>query len=474
MPEQPAIQFRDVSKIYRLFGSQRDQLIHVLGLDRIGLRTKSPVREFPALKGINLDVPRGHRIGVVGRNGAGKTTLLKLVSGNFSPTTGSVSVTGMVQALMTSGAGFHPEYTGRENVLGALQYNGLSRSEYASALEGIVEFCELGEFLDQPFKTYSLGMQARLMFATATAIKPDILIVDEILGAGDAYFVAKSKNRVAKLVQSGCTMLLVSHSMSQVLELCDEAIWLEAGEIRMRGSAFEVVKAYEAFMQSRVSGGLPPGDDTGRNADGGPAGVAAEAPEVSVSMSQPQPQEPSMETGVASFAFAPIARTFHRQFVGVAPGGISRWPGVAGVKVCGFAPSNEGGVSTVLAALRPCRFSLMVEAEHAGHFRLRYGFVVDDPLGRSAMRIYSPCDEFDATEGSLRIVEALFNPLQLGPGEYTVGVSVLEYSNLESINHARRYDLLGRSFRIEVRLPDSLSAINASALLAGQWRFGSA
>ena len=114
---------------------------------------------------ITLEVPRGHRIGIVGRNGAGKTTLLKLICGNFAPTTGEIEVHGTVQALMNIGLGFHPEYTGRENVEASLQYNGLGREEYQHAMEGIIEFCELGDYLDQPFKTYSLGMQARLMFA---------------------------------------------------------------------------------------------------------------------------------------------------------------------------------------------------------------------------------------------------------------------------------------------------------------------
>lgn len=470
MPDAPAIKFEGVSKVYRLYGSQRDQLVSVLGLNRLGVRTRHPAREFSALKGIDLEVARGHRVGIVGRNGAGKTTLLKLVCGNFSPTAGDVEVNGTVQALMTSGTGFHPEYTGRENVMGALQYNGLSRSEYASALAGIVEFCELGEFIDQPFKTYSLGMQARLMFATATAIKPDILIVDEILGAGDAYFVAKSKHRVANLVQSGCTMLLVSHSMSQVLELCDQAIWLEGGEIRMRGSAFEVVKAYEEFMQTRVSARELA--STHSPVADGVASPPDNASTAKVDFTELSWQEPHFQPGCGVSSIPPLPSSAFRQFLGVAPGGVSRWPGVAGVKVCGFVPSTESGPSTVLQALRPCKFTLAVEVEHAGHYRLRYGFVVDDPMGRSAMRIYSPCDEFDAQAGTLRIVEVVFNPLQLGPGEYTVGVSVLEYTDLESINHATRFDLLGRSFRIEVKLPDSLGAVQASALLSGEWRFG--
>ena len=166
MSKNNAIRLVNVGKTYKLHGSQRDQLIDVLGLRRFGLKPRIEPKEFVALDQINLEVHRGQRIGIVGRNGAGKTTLLKLLCGNFAPTNGNVEVNGEVQALMNVGLGFHPEYTGRENVEASLQYNGLDTSEYEAAMDSIIDFCELGEFFDQPFKTYSLGMQARLMFAS--------------------------------------------------------------------------------------------------------------------------------------------------------------------------------------------------------------------------------------------------------------------------------------------------------------------
>ncbi len=472
MRDPIAIRINDVSKVYRLYGSQRDQICGVLGLDRIGVKLRTKPQEFAALRNVTLEVPRGHRIGIVGRNGAGKTTLLKLVCGNFEPSHGTVEVDGTVQALMSTGIGFHPEFTGRENVLGSLQYNGLGKHEYQAALDGIVDFCELGQFMDQPFRTYSLGMQARLMFATATAIRPDILIVDEILGAGDAYFVAKSKQRVGALVSSGCTMLLVSHSMHQVLELCDEVIWLDRGEVRMRGEAFLVVKAYEEFLQNAVHASAltapPPAE----------AEAARSAPSVAskgstpVTWSVPASQEPVFQASAAEAALPPLDPSQHREFACVAPGGVSRWPSDGGVRVCGFSMVTESGPSSVLHALRPCKAVIAVEIENAGDYALRYGVVFDDPMGRSAARVYSPCDRFRASAGGVRVCELEFNPLQLGPGEYTIGISVLEYGPIECLNAARRYDLLGRSFRVSVRLADSLGALQASSLLTGQWRFG--
>ena len=205
--------------------------------------------EFSALKNVSLTIGKGEQIGVVGRNGAGKTTLLKLLTGNFAPTTGKIAINGTVQALMQTGLGFHPDFTGEENLRSALTYNGLTGAQFKEALADAIEFVELDEFLQQPFKTYSLGMRSRLQFAAATAIHPDILIVDEVLGAGDAYFSGKSAARMKHLTSGGCTLLLVSHSMQQVSQFCQRCIWLEAGEMVMDGPALSVVRAYEEYTR---------------------------------------------------------------------------------------------------------------------------------------------------------------------------------------------------------------------------------
>ncbi|TLS76044.1 ABC transporter ATP-binding protein [Mariprofundus erugo] len=472
MSETNAIRFNNVSKYYTLFGSQRDQLVSVLGLQRFGLKIMSPSKEFAALKNINLDIPRGHRIGIVGRNGAGKTTLLKLLCGSYAPTSGEVEVNGMVQALMSVGLGFHPEYTGRENVEASLQYNGLSKNEYLSAMDGIIDFCELGEFLDQPFKTYSLGMQARLMFAAATAIKPDILIVDEVLGAGDAYFVAKSKLRVEKLIRSGCTMLLVSHSMQQILELCNEVVWLDKGEVRMRGDAFDVVKAYEEFLhgpiKSIIQGGdLEMGDNSATVSDDStfdaspprkldlPASVHLQVPEF-----MPHADAPK---------FLSLGPNLSMDFQ--AQGGISRWESVVGIKVCGFTILSDNKRTNRLVSMRPAKVVIDLRAEITGEFRCRYGVAIDDHMGNSISRIFSPTDVFQLAEGERHRVEMIFNPLQIGPGYYTVGLSVLEDSDIELLNAAKRYDLLSRSFAFEVVIPESVGALGTGFFHSAEWNF---
>src|ERR1700733_3705226 len=190
MKEQTAIVFEAVTKRYRLGGGARERLLDAFGVSRFGRKRER--QEFLALDDVSFRIERGRRVGLIGRNGAGKTTLLKLISGNFRPSVGRVAVSGSVQALMTMGQGFHPDYTGRENIQASLHYNGLSQAEVAEAFEEVVDFCELGPFLEQPFKTYSSEMRSRLMFAAATGIRPDILCIDKVLGSGDAYFLAKS------------------------------------------------------------------------------------------------------------------------------------------------------------------------------------------------------------------------------------------------------------------------------------------
>lgn len=473
-----AIRLDDLSKIYKLYGSQRDQLIDVLGLQRLGFKTSHQTKEFPALSNISLDIPRGHRIGIVGRNGAGKTTLLKLICGNFGPSSGTVKVNGTVQALMGVGLGFHPEYTGLENIEASLQYNGLGRDKYREAMDGIIEFCELGVFLEQPFKTYSLGMQARLMFATATAIQPDILIVDEVLGAGDAYFVAKSKSRVEKLVSSGCTMLLVSHSMQQVLELCTEVIWLDQGQIRMRDEAFLVVKAYEEHLHGSITQVTVPTPTRSIESSGSETEEISQAPDAEPSLitnpvmntlpNNIQLQEPHFLPHGDTPELPVIEQEgFHFE----APGGISHWSSEEGIKVSGFSVITERGATDTLVTMRPAKFIITLVAERDGSFDCRYGIALNDHLGVCLTRIFSPSDSFNIRAGAKRHVEILLNPCQVGPGEYTVGISVLDKTPIEHLNSARRYDLLSRSFSIRVELPDSMGALSSAFVHTAEWRF---
>lgn len=245
---RPVIELKDVSKVFEMFRTPRARVRSLLGL---------PVRkrnreEFVAVSGVDFSVRPGERVGLVGRNGAGKSTILKMVAGLLRPTTGSVTVNGDVQALLELGTGFHPEFSGRQNVFASLAYQGVSGREARRAFQDVLDFTELEGFIDRPVKTYSAGMYARLAFATATAVRPEVLIVDEILGAGDAYFAQKSSQRMIDLTSYGTTVLFVSHDISSVQLMCDRAIWIDRGEVVMDGLPHEISKAYSASIRRQA------------------------------------------------------------------------------------------------------------------------------------------------------------------------------------------------------------------------------
>lgn len=201
-----------------------------------------------AVKDLTIRIPQGASVGIIGRNGSGKSSLLKLISGIYKADTGSVSVNGRVAALIELGAGFHPDFTGRENLyLGGIMH-GLSKSEIASKFDEIVRFAELGHVIDDPVRTYSSGMYMRLGFSLAVHTEPDILIVDEVLAVGDAAFVSKCHDKIGELRKEGRTLFLVTHDLSAVERWCDEVVWLHEGEVLDRGEPRRVIDAYRQFL----------------------------------------------------------------------------------------------------------------------------------------------------------------------------------------------------------------------------------
>jgi lipopolysaccharide transport system ATP-binding protein len=237
----PAIECTGLGKAYLMAASPLQRLMHQL-------RGHSQARRHWALRDVDLQVARGEVVGVVGRNGAGKSTLLQLLCGTLAPTTGSVAVRGRVAALLELGAGFNPQFTGRENALLNAALLGLSAEEARARLGDMLSFADIGEFADQPVRTYSSGMFMRLAFAVATSVEPDILVIDEALSVGDGAFARKSFERIMELRARGATILFCSHSMYQVEALCERALWLDGGTVRMSGPASEVCGAYQASL----------------------------------------------------------------------------------------------------------------------------------------------------------------------------------------------------------------------------------
>jgi ABC-type polysaccharide/polyol phosphate transport system ATPase subunit len=243
--DSPSIVVEDVSVTYRTSFERAPTLKSTI--TRLGRRERV-VHEIEAVKHVSFEIPHGTVLGIVGANGAGKSTLVRTIAGILPPTTGRIEVFGRVSTLLALGVGFNKELTGRDNVrLGGLAA-GLDRAHLEEKYEDIVEFAELGEFMDLPMRTYSSGMYGRLAFSVAVNMDPDILLIDEALSVGDARFRRKSADKMRELCSQARTIVLVSHALGSITDLCDQAIWMDRGVLRMWDEPQAVVDAYTEFL----------------------------------------------------------------------------------------------------------------------------------------------------------------------------------------------------------------------------------
>jgi lipopolysaccharide transport system ATP-binding protein len=248
---QPAVIVENLGKHYSRYHQDRPRTIMEAAL--AGFRKLGSEESFWALRNVSFNVMPGQMVGIVGHNGAGKSTLLQILSGIVRPDEGSVQIAGRMGALLDLGAGFHPDLTGRENILISTVVGGLTRREAANRFEEIVEFAEIRDFLDNPLRTYSAGMQMRLGFSVAIHTIPDVLFVDEYLSVGDLAFQNKCLNRILELKTNGCAIVLISHNAEQVQTLCDQAIWLEHGLLKAYGDPEVVAGRYAGKMEAQSS-----------------------------------------------------------------------------------------------------------------------------------------------------------------------------------------------------------------------------
>jgi lipopolysaccharide transport system ATP-binding protein len=239
-----AVRAVDLSKRYDVYRRPADRLIELF--------TRRPRHDvFPALEGVSFEVERGETIGIVGQNGAGKSTLLKLLCGVTRPTSGTLDTHGTIASILELGTGFHPEFTGRDNAALNAAILGLSAAEIRQRLPAILEFSELGSFLDRPVKTYSSGMYMRLAFSVAVNVNPDILVIDEALAVGDGHFQKKCIEKIREFQQEGKTILFCSHALYYISSICRRALWLDQGRVMRYGSSLDVVHDYETFLRER-------------------------------------------------------------------------------------------------------------------------------------------------------------------------------------------------------------------------------
>jgi len=269
MSDAPIVQVENLSKSYRIWENPSARLKSPILENIAGLfpkksaphraltaRAQRGYRDFFALDNISFSVRRGQGTGIIGRNGSGKSTLLQMIAGTLTPTSGKLSVVGRVSALLELGSGFNPEFTGRENVFLNGSIYGLGRSQMQKRFDEIADFADIGDFIEQPVKTYSSGMMVRLAFAVGLAVEPDILIVDEALSVGDVFFQQKCFKKLHHLLDRGVTLLFVSHDMEAVRNLCEQVILLDHGKMHFHGAPDETVSRYYALFGKRLQGGV--------------------------------------------------------------------------------------------------------------------------------------------------------------------------------------------------------------------------
>ncbi|WP_445634865.1 Phosphate/phosphonate ABC transporter ATP-binding protein [Nostoc sp. DSM 114161] len=250
MGEKAAISLKNISKCFKRYAHPVERLKEIV------LPGRCRADEFWALRDINLDIPKGETVGIIGQNGSGKSTLLHIIAGTLTPTTGAVKVNGRVSALLELGSGFNPEFTGRQNVFFNGQLLGLSKIELEQKFEEIAAFADIGDFIDEPVKTYSSGMFVRLAFAVAINVNPEILIVDEALSVGDGVFVHRCMAKIKDFQDSGGTILFVSHDIASVNRLCSSSIWINHGQIVEQGAPLDVSKSYQAWVYNKINDGI--------------------------------------------------------------------------------------------------------------------------------------------------------------------------------------------------------------------------
>ena len=256
-----AIEVRDVTKIYRLYNKPSDRLLETL------CPKKSRHRDFYALNGVSFNVEKGTTVGVIGTNGSGKSTILKIITGVLTPSAGEVKVNGTVSALLELGAGFNMEYTGLENIYMNGTMMGFTRQQMEEKLPEILAFADIGEFVDQPVKSYSSGMFVRLAFALAINVEPDILIVDEALSVGDVFFQAKCYHKMEEIRKRGTTIVMVTHDMSSIIKYCDKVVLLNRGDKLAEGEPGKMVDLYKKILV-----GLNPEEDEPVKSEGNHSG----------------------------------------------------------------------------------------------------------------------------------------------------------------------------------------------------------
>ncbi len=412
-----AIKVKNLSKCYQIYDKPHDRLLQMFSRGR-----KKYFREFWALRDVSFEVRKGETVGIIGRNGSGKSTLLQMICGTLTPTKGVVQTHGRIAALLELGSGFNPEFTGRENVFMNATVLGLSRQEIAAKFDAIAAFADIGEFIDQPIKTYSSGMAVRLAFAVQSQIDPDILIVDEALSVGDAKFQAKCFERLRQLKDNGTSILLVTHSSEQIVTHCSTAILLNDGTQLETGEPRRVVNRYMDLLFGKEKSPIP---------------VSLERQQASA------PANTEYQLSLLEDAFA--TRHGHNPHE-------YRWgDGTANILDFYLSADGESYPSAVKTGQK-IRLGLSVKFHREFH-RPILGITIKTKEGVTVYGVNSETlevDQFQALGRSDSVVEVDARFIcRLASGDYFISLGIASRHGDEIIPHDRRYD----SIHLQVR-PD--------------------
>ena len=400
-----AIRVNNLSKCYQIYDAPRDRLKQFV-MPRIrrivGKSHKKYFREFWALKDVSFKIKKGETLGIIGRNGSGKSTLLQMICGTLSPSSGSVETHGRIAALLELGSGFNPEFTGRENVFLNATVLGLSREVVAARFDAIVTFADIGEFIDQPVKTYSSGMYVRLAFAVIAHIDADILVIDEALAVGDTFFTQKCMRFLRKFMESG-TVLFVSHDTASIKSFCTHVIWLEKGKVIKEGLPKDVCEAYlEAFYEEQQ------GKSTTK-----PGAIKRADSTISIKDRQPEanPQANS-RSDIQAFTFDPDAASFGK--------------GGAIISAVYFLDKNANPLSWIVGGETvTLRIEAQLECELDSPIM---GFLIKDRLGQTLFgdNTYLAYQESVVTgfAGGMLRASFVFSMPLLPAGDYSVAVAI--------------------------------------------------